>query len=66
VLISGFIYYEGRDVNIRDAIGNCPLYYAAANGDLPFVQWLLDMQADVNFLCKDGNTPLHAAFRTGD
>lgn len=45
---------------------NTPLYYAAANGDEAFCQYLHRLGADVNARCENGNTPLHMAFRAAN
>lgn len=38
---SGFVY-DPEDVNIRDELGNCPIFYAARSNDARFVRWLLE------------------------
>jgi len=46
------------DINCYDVNKNCPLYYAAKNGDLDFCTFLITNGADVNMPCENGNTAL--------
>jgi ankyrin repeat protein len=59
---SGYFYQDDIDLNIKDAKGNCPLYYCVLNEDVPFIEWLLQKKSNPNFICTGGNTPLHIAF----
>ena len=43
-----------------------PLHYAARDGNLQFVQCLVDLGADVNFIGESGNSALTCAIRSGD
>ncbi|EAR85797.2 IQ calmodulin-binding motif protein (macronuclear) [Tetrahymena thermophila SB210] len=54
---------SSSDVNIKDKQGNTPLYYTVMNKNEEFVQYLVDLGANVNEPCQNGNTPLHMAFQ---
>jgi len=63
---SGFNYYP-EDVNAIDEKGNCALYYAIEHNDEDFINFLLDLEADVNLPCNESlNTPLHKIFATNN
>ncbi len=64
ILVSGFNYFSS-DINAKDDLNNTPLYYAAKNGNKEICEFLLKHGALVNTPCSDGNTPLHAAFSSG-
>lgn len=64
-LSAGF-RYNAEDVNCRDDENNTPLYYSAMLGDEAFCRYLLDLKANVNVACSNGDTPLHMAFKTKD
>ena len=51
--------------NVPDDLGRCPLHIAAAKGDLQMVNWLLQKQADVDCIDRNGSTPLHLAVTAG-
>eukprot|EP00250_Pteridium_aquilinum_P007465 c17175_g1_i1 orf=244-2919(+) len=52
---------------VRDTKGWTALHYAAGNGQLTMVQWLLDQGASINAVdFLHGNTPLHLAARHPD
>jgi len=42
-----------------------PLHYAANNGHLSVVEYLVNQKTDINAKDKDGWTPLHRASRLG-
>jgi len=52
-------------VNERDADGETPLYYAAGNGDLQTVRWLVERNADVNSKSQFGPTAFLRAAQMG-
>lgn len=56
--------FSPADINISDAEGNCPLFYAAGKGWVELSRFLLDRGAEPNFPCRAGRTPLHAAFQS--
>ncbi|KAM3143653.1 hypothetical protein pb186bvf_004149 [Paramecium bursaria] len=62
VAIQAGFQYVKADTKLYDQYGNTPLYYAAKNGDEVFCRFLLNLGADVNQPCSNGNTPLHMAF----
>lgn len=62
---SGFMYYP-EDVDAKDPDGNCPLFYATQNKDREFIEFLLDLKADVNIQCEEGNAPIHLVFLMND
>jgi FOG: Ankyrin repeat len=51
----------GVDPNVRERHGVTPLHYAARNGHLDVVEFLLEHGADPNVQDNDGKTPLHYA-----
>ncbi|CAE8623304.1 unnamed protein product [Polarella glacialis] len=56
----------GQAVNASEAsFGLSPLAFAANSGSAMVAKLLLDEQADVNAVCKLGNTALHLAARGG-
>ena len=62
-LSSGF-YFSKEDVEILDSEGFSPIYYAAKNMNKKFCEFLIEKGADINKICKDGSTSVHAAFST--
>ncbi|KAG7213479.1 hypothetical protein KM043_002750 [Ampulex compressa] len=63
------LYERGADVNARDKIGRCALYYAAHRGNIEVVKWLLQRGAFIeNTVCIDScskdsaNSPVLRAF----
>jgi ankyrin repeat protein len=54
-------HYSKEDVNTLDKRGCSPLHYAAKNGNLEMVKWLLERGADPNLVGSHGNTPVHMA-----
>jgi ankyrin repeat protein len=66
VTIASVCFAEGREEqgSIADDLGRSALWWAARNGDLERVRQLLS--ADVDAADVDGETPLHAAVRSGD
>jgi hypothetical protein len=55
---------KGADVNSTDNISNTPLHWAAENGHLDVVKYLVEEKgADGKAADKNGNTPLHWAAR---
>ena len=60
------LYGGGWSLTARDSDGRTPLHWAAANGQLETVKWLVQKNSDL--LCmqdKDGSTPLHCAAISG-
>jgi ankyrin repeat protein len=47
--------YTANDSNCTDDKGNTPLYYAAINGDENFSLYLLELGANINYKCSNGN-----------
>ena len=55
-----FLFHPFRaSINAKDADGETPLHYAALNGHLDCVRFLLKDNADVNLTDAEGSTPLH-------
>ena len=52
-------------VEVVDAFGRSPLWWAARSGDAPRVRQLASSPAEINLGDVDGETPLHAAVRAG-
>lgn len=50
-----------KDFEIKDELGNTPLYYAVANKFVETVRGLLKIGVDVNVKNEFGNTALHRA-----
>jgi ankyrin repeat protein len=46
-------------------VGETPIYYAALNGDIQLVKYLLDHGGDPAMPNEKGCTPLHAAAQEG-
>lgn len=60
----GMIFGVERNINEQDDQGKTALMYAASQGRLDIVQWLLDHGADVNLQNIDGQTALvHAILK---
>ncbi|KAI1740932.1 ankyrin repeat-containing domain protein [Xylaria scruposa] len=60
-----FLIYKGADINIPNAAGRTPLFYAALSGQNDAVKILLNNGADVSCRENSGMTTLHAAARSG-
>ncbi|KAH1278054.1 hypothetical protein KXX33_001670 [Aspergillus fumigatus] len=57
---------KGADVNARDnQLGITPLHCAAHRGNEEMVELLLDYKAEINAICKNGNTAMHYAAEQG-
>ncbi|GFG22243.1 isoform 4 of ankyrin-2 [Aspergillus udagawae] len=57
---------KGDDVNARDnQLGITPLHCAAHRGNEEMVELLLDHKAEINAICKNGNTAMHYAAEQG-
>lgn len=54
------------DANARDDKGNHALFYSTKNQDYEFVDFLLNLGADVNIKNFNGNTVVHIAFKIND
>ncbi|CDW86128.1 iq calmodulin-binding motif family protein [Stylonychia lemnae] len=57
--------YKDEDLNVRDTLGNTPLFYAVSASHYETVETLLRLGADVNCKNEFGNTPLHQALIIG-
>lgn len=55
----------GAKLDTPDKRGNTPVYLAAATGDLPLLNAMLEKGAKVNVPGDGGRTPLHAAIAAG-
>jgi ankyrin repeat protein len=64
-VILGVLSRSGTNVDSADAKGYTLLHAAARDGDAGVARMLLGMDADVNALNEDGETPLDVAERTG-
>lgn len=58
----GYVFGK-KDVNIKDADGNTPLYYACMNASVQLVYFLLSRGADPTTKCSNNDTALHMAFK---
>uniref|UniRef100_A0AAF5PJG2 phospholipase A2 n=1 Tax=Wuchereria bancrofti TaxID=6293 RepID=A0AAF5PJG2_WUCBA len=54
------------NINVRNNLGQTPLYCAVARNDLSQSFTLLTYGADLNIANYDGNTPLHISSKNGD
>ena len=60
------LYGGGWPLTARDNIGATPLHYAALEGQLAAVKWLVQRNSDLLFMQdKYGGTPLHWAALNG-
>jgi ankyrin repeat protein len=57
---------KGADINLRDLNGETALHWAAREGSVDGVQWLLANGAVVNSTSGVGHTPLHVATKNGN
>ncbi|MDR2028151.1 MAG: ankyrin repeat domain-containing protein [Treponema sp.] len=57
---------RSSNYNIRLDDGLAPLHFAAGDGYLGLVQYLLDKKVDINIKNAAGTTPLHEAARAGN
>ncbi|KAF8774228.1 putative ankyrin repeat protein FPV228 like protein [Argiope bruennichi] len=55
----------GADVNVQDGLGWTPLIVAVIVRNLRMVEFLLDVNAEVNLRDNNGNTALHHAVESG-
>jgi len=53
----------GTPLNATDAAGRTPLHYAAREGHVRIIDWLLEHGASIRIADKLGDAPLHAAAR---
>eukprot|EP00347_Sterkiella_histriomuscorum_P019366 403341903 len=58
--------YSEEDLNVRDNVGNTPIYYAVQLSHYETVETLLKLGAEVNSKNEFGNTPLHQALMIGN
>ena len=56
--MAAVLLLHGANVNARDSEGKTPLHFAAQQGTLQAVEWLLKNGADVNAKDNKGVTPL--------
>jgi ankyrin repeat protein len=56
---------RSSNYNIRLADGYTVLHYAALEGYLGYISFILDKKADINIKNNSGSTPLHEASRKG-
>ena len=54
-----------KDKNPQDAKGNTPLHFAAENGQIEMVQFIMNNVDNKNPVNNSGETPLHWAARNG-
>ncbi|GBN55736.1 Tankyrase-1 [Araneus ventricosus] len=52
-------------VNAKDNEGHHPLHWAASNGHISILKFLLEAGADPTYVTNKGNTPLHIAVSKG-
>lgn len=52
-----------RDMNIKNSEGYTPLYEAVKFSSIEFVRYLLHNEADPNLKCRNGDNPVHLAFK---
>ena len=64
-ILGWLIDHHTYNVNGKDDYGRTPLHWAAINGHLPAVQYLLGRGADINSKGCYGDTPLHDAANNG-
>ena len=64
-LIEALIKEYKVEINIPGIWASSPVHYAATDGLSQYIPLLLEHGADVNFLNKDNQTPLHFAMRSG-
>jgi len=54
---------SNKDINCKDDLNNTPLYYAVFGGDKLLTSLLLNIKANPNIKCNNGNTALHIAYK---
>jgi ankyrin repeat protein len=57
---------DGGEINAKDRLGICPIYYASSRGDLPILKTLLDEGADPDQTGGHFGAPMHVAARKGN
>uniref|UniRef100_A0A1B6L8I5 Uncharacterized protein n=1 Tax=Graphocephala atropunctata TaxID=36148 RepID=A0A1B6L8I5_9HEMI len=61
--IVSLLVKEGTSVNLDNIMGS-PLHIALEHGNIPVVQKLIELGADIESMCSSGNTPMVSAMST--
>lgn len=64
--VLGLLYTNGSDLNAKNTRLETPIYISCLHGSEVVSSWLLSYHVTVNVRTLDGETPLHAAVKSGN